>query len=480
MAATAGRQQSHHTFHMDSLKNLYLSHFGQECESATPIVGSASDRRYMRLSGPAGPAIGVLGTDRQENATFIYIDESMRANGINAPEIYGVSEDGMAYLQQDLGDVSLLTLLHTPEGDAHVREVMRKLPDIQFGLGVDERRLYPVRDMNESVAMWDLHYFKYCFLKATGIEFDESALERDFATLIGSIWHGSPVSMIYRDCQSRNIMVHDDRVWWIDFQSMRKGPVLYDVASFLWQARAGFDDDERAEFSAVYHDSLNRYVPGFSRSDFDIMTRRMALMRTLQVLGAYGLRGLTERKAKFVQSIPAALANAVSLTESEAGKSCPELARVIRRTAGMERFSPTRQDGRLQVKVFSFSYKKGYPEDLSGNGGGFMFDCRAMHNPGRYEEYKALTGRDKPVISFLEKQGEVQPFLDAAMELADPAVDRYIRRGFTSLQIGFGCTGGRHRSVYCAEKMARHLADRFGDLADITLIHREQDIKEKL
>lgn len=465
---------------MDSLKELYHNHFGCGCDSVSPIVGSASDRRYFRLCGQAGSAIGVLGTDRRENGTFTYIDALMRERGIDAPRVYGVSPDGMAYLQQDLGDVSLLDLLHTPQGDALVSRVMETLPDIQFGLHIDDTRLYPVREMGLREAMWDLNYFKYCFLKVTGLTFDEEALENDFRALVEDLWKGNGLmAYIYRDCQSRNVMVNDGRIWWIDFQGMRCGPVLYDVASFLWQARAGFSDAERETFADVYHASLQRYVR-CGRDEFHRTLHRMALMRTLQVLGAYGLRGLTEHKARFVQTIPAALANAVSLCTEDTARAFPELTRILREAASLERFSPSPSDGKLHVSVFSFSYKKGYPEDLSGNGGGFMFDCRAMHNPGRYDEYKPLTGRDAPVIGFLESRGEVQPFLEAACKLCDPAVDRYIQRGFTSLQIGFGCTGGRHRSVYCAEKMARHLAERFCDKAAVTLIHREQDIKQTL
>ena len=464
---------------MDTLKQLYLKHFNSECSALTPILGSASDRSYYRLAGPAGSAIGVAGTDLRENETFLYIDSLMRSHGIKAPEVYGVSADGMKYLQQDLGDVCLLDLPHTLEGDGYVRQVMRVLPDIQFSLDIDENRLYPVREMGAEEALWDLHYFKYCFLKVTGATFDEAALEQDFRRLVADLWDGHLTAFIYRDCQSRNLMISGRAPWWIDFQSMRRGPVLYDVASFLWQARAGFTDSERDSFADEYHEAMQRYAQ-CSHEEFRTMLRRMALMRTLQVLGAYGLRGLTEHKARFVQSIPAALANAVSLTGGENAEAYPELRRALLETAGMERFRPEETDGKLHVKVFSFSYKKGYPEDLSGNGGGFMFDCRAMHNPGRYDLYKPLTGRDRPVMDFLEKQGEIQPFLEAASRLTDPAVERYIKRGFSSLQIGFGCTGGRHRSVYCAEHTARHIAGKYGDKVKVSLIHREQNIREEL
>jgi len=403
----------------------------------------------------------------------------MRKHGVDMPEVYGASSDGMSYLQQDLGGTSLFSLLHTPQGDAYVKDVMRKLPKLQMGVKIDESRLYPVKDMTREVAMWDLNYFKYCFAKAVGAAMDEQALEADFQSLLDDLWTHGINGLVYRDCQSRNIMISAGKVWWIDFQGMRKGPVLYDVASFLWQARACFTDAERRAYAEVYRQSLREYVQ-VGRDAFDAMLRKMALLRTLQVLGAYGLRGLIEHKAHFVLSIPCALANALALLGSGLGGSYPELQRVLREIASQDRFKSREVTGKLHVQVFSFSYKRGYPEDLSGNGGGFMFDCRAMHNPGRYDRYKPLTGRDAAVIEFLEERGEVQPFLKAVEALTDPAVQRYVSRGFTSLQIGFGCTGGRHRSVYCAEHLAAHIAAKFGRDVIVTLIHREQNITLRL
>ena len=464
---------------MERLKKLYHKHFGCEPVTICPILGSGSDRSYMRLGSPAGSAIGVIGMDTKENYTFIYIDRLMREKGFNAPEVYGASDDGTAYLQQDLGDTCLLPLLHTAEGDNYVREIMQLLPHLQFELNPDLDKLYPVSVMTRDVALRDLHYFKYCFLKAVDTPIDEQALDEDFNRLLDDLWGDNLQGAVYRDCQSRNIMIHAGQPWWIDFQSMRKGPVLYDVASFLWQARAQFSDSERVEFSNIYYDNLPVESKP-ARESFHIQLRKMAMLRTLQVLGAYGLRGLTQRKAHFIVSIPAALANAVELFDNGLSGAYPQLEKSVRHVAGMKQFQPGESDGRLHVQVFSFSYKRGYPQDFSGNGGGFMFDCRAMHNPGRYDEYKQLTGRDTPVITFLEERGEVQPFLQAAEALTFPAVERYIARGFSSLQIGFGCTGGRHRSVYCAEHLAHHIAEKFGKCVKVTLCHREQGINEVL
>jgi hypothetical protein len=270
-------------------------------------------------------------------------------------------------------------------------------------------------------------------------------------------------------------MLFDNEPYWIDFQGGRKGVCLYDAVSFLYQAKAGFSADFRRDMMDVYVAEYSR-VTGSDKAEIKKAIPSILLLRTLQVLGAYGFRGLFERKAHFVESIPGALANLHDLIDSSALNSLPELKRLALVMVEDSRFKLRVSTG-LEVTVFSFSYKKGYPDDFSGNGGGFMFDCRGMHNPGRYDEYKPLTGRDEPVKKFLEQCGEIQPFLHSAWEMIDPSVACYIRRGFTSLQIGFGCTGGRHRSVYSAEATARHIKCKFPE-AIVRLVHREQDITE--
>lgn len=463
---------------MDRLKSLFQTYFSCQPHTVTPITGSGSGRTYVRLTGAHGSAIGVIGTDRKENDTFIYIDHVLNRSGIDVPQIFDVSSDGMAYLQEDLGDTSLFSLLHTPVADRYVKQVMCKLPALQFA-PLEANKMYPVQQMTSRHVMWDLNYFKYCFLKPAAAGFDEEKLENDFNRLTQDICTGQIAGFIYRDCQSRNIMIKDESIRWIDFQSMRIGPVLYDIASFLWQARAGFTAEERSKYAELYFENLRAYT-NVPIADMRDMLPVMVLFRTLQVLGAYGLRGLTEHKAHFIESIPGALANLQSLIEDGVLSLYPELERVAVALTDSTRFAAHVPTNMLNVSVFSFSYKKGYPEDLSGNGGGFMFDCRALHNPGRYDEYKSLTGRDRSVIDFLEERQEVQPFLAAASMLTHPAVDKYIKRGFSSLQIGFGCTGGRHRSVYCAEHMAHNIAKKFGDRVKVTLIHREQGITEQL
>ncbi len=467
---------------MERLHNLYKKYSGHDVEEMQPISGSGSARRYFRLSGKAGSVIGVIGTDRRENEAFVNLSRAFRSCDCNVPEVYVVSDDGMAYLQQDLGDMSLFSMLSSPEAEEYVEAVMRTLPDMQLASGITEEMLYPVTDMTFCHVMNDLNYFKYCFLKAAGVEADEDALEQDFESLARAVADTPPelMGLSLRDCQSRNVMIHDGSPWFIDFQSARRAPLFYDVASFLWQARAGFSASFRQRMVKTYMEALGRHRC-VTEAAMEESLRTMLWIRTLQVLGAYGLRGLTQRKAHFVESIPGALDNVRELLASGAFPAFKELRRCLEAVASMERFRRRADDGRLLVSVFSFSYKQGYPEDLTGNGGGFMFDCRAMHNPGRYERYRHLTGRDVPVMEFLEERGEVQKFLSNVLALTEPAVARYLSRGFSNLQIGFGCTGGQHRSVYCAEHMARMLREIFPeDEVAIHLCHREQNIDLKL
>lgn len=462
---------------MKRLEKLFHLRYGVWPDAIIPMNGGGSSRRYFWVCRQDLRVVGVIGTDRRENDTFIYMARALGEAGEAVPEIYGVSDDGMAYIQEPLGKTSLYDILHTPRGDEMVGKALTRLPYFQTCPQVDYDRLYPVRDMGEREIMWDLNYFKYCFLKPAGAHINEALLEEDFRRLARDAAQCRPLGLMYRDFQSRNIMIQDEP-WWIDFQSARHGPLLYDLASFLWQARAKFTPEERREYAEVYFKKASE-LTGTTVEELRAGLPLMVLLRMLQVLGAYGLRGLTERKTEFMTSIPGALVNIRELKKDGLLDRYPELKRVIDEVSTMERFRPKENTEGLTVTVYSFSYKKGYPEDLSGNGGGFMFDCRAMHNPGRYDQYKQLTGLDKPVIDFLEERGEVQPFLEKVRGLVGPAVERYLQRGFTSLQVGFGCTGGRHRSVYCAQHLAEDIAREY-PAAHVRVIHREQGIKTEL
>ena len=461
---------------LNQLSDIFIAQFGTCPDTVLPLAGSGSNRRYYRLAAGSDTAIGCIGTSEEENSRFIRYDRFFHGNGINVPYIYGVSGSGMEYLMQDLGDSSLFGMLHTAEGERLVEETMRDLARLQTLSGTDDLVAGQRAEFSRRMVMFDLNYFKYEFLKPLATEFDEYALQDDFEKLAEELadYPEEMSGFMYRDCQSRNVMIREGKPWWIDFQGGMRGPCVYDAASLLWQAKAGFSDAFRKRMTDVYLDSISIYRKIDTRLWREYIDR-MAAFRTLQVLGAYGFRGLVEKKSHFIESIPPALGNLASLTDHF--EKYPELSRVVRSLAKARKFDKKDNGGRLCVNVFSFSYKKGYPDDFSGNGGGFMFDCRGMHNPGRYDEYKTLTGLDQPVIEFLEKRGEVQRFVGELLPPVERTVSRYLDRGFTSLQIGFGCTGGRHRSVYCAEMAARILAGKFPQ-AIIKLTHREQDIQK--
>jgi hypothetical protein len=323
--------------------------------------------------------------------------------------------------------------------------------------------------------MFDLNYFKYCFLKPSGLEFNEVLLQDDFERLADDLLQDEQETFLYRDFNARNVMIKDGEPYFIDFQGGRRGPLYYDVASFVWQARARYPQWLKEMMVGSYLEALAGYVH-VCREDFDRTLRLFRLFRTLQVLGAYGFRGLIEHKAQFVVSISPALADLRQLLE-EPFEKYPYLSGTLQRMAGLSRFNePECERQGLEVKIYSFSFKKGIPQDMSGNGGGYVFDCRSIHNPGRYEQYKKLTGRDEPVIRFLEEDGEVLRFLEHVYGVVDPHVETYSSRGFSSLMVSFGCTGGQHRSVYCAESLARHLRSKYPDI-NIVLSHREQNLE---
>lgn len=472
---------------IEDLQHLYQTYTGVAAETITELPSSGSNRRYFRLTGTQN-LIGVYGTSIEENNAFLYMAAHFRKKGLPVPEVYCVSADKTCYLQEDLGDTLLFnaiekgrtTSVFSEEEKELLRKTIRLLPAIQFAGadGFDFSHCYPQPEFNQRSILWDLNYFKYCFLKATGVEFREDLLEDDFEalcqTLIKSM-EPQPVFM-YRDFQSRNIMVKDGEPYLIDFQGGRKGPLYYDVASFLWQAKANYPDSLRQELIDEYLEALRPYKQ-IEKEVFLSHLRHVVLFRTLQVLGAYGFRGYFEKKAHFIESIPFAIENLRQLLQ-EGFPEYPYLCEVLQRMTELKQFAAARNRRNLTVTVMSFSYRKGIPADESGNGGGYVFDCRAVHNPGRYEQYKSLIGLDTPVIEFLEKDGEITEFLRHTDALVDAHVQRFLERGFSHLMICFGCTGGQHRSVYSAQHTAVHLHEKFK--INVHLIHREQQIDQLL
>lgn len=474
---------------MTDLYGLYKQYAGREPENTVALSGSGSNRRYVRMSVEGNSVMGVIGTDVQENRAFLAIARHFRKKGIPVPEVLAVSEDEMSYIQEDLGDELLSDMVAEAGKAGNLSEdspvasllcrTMAMLPKIQFegAEGLDFSICYPQPCFDRRMVLFDLNYFKYCFLKPSGLEFNEVSLQDDFERLADDLLVEESCTFLYRDFNARNVMVRDGEPYFIDFQGGRKGPVYYDVASFIWQARARYPGWLKERMLDSYLDALAGYVD-VDRGKFDERLRLFVLFRTLQVLGAYGFRGLVEHKAQFVTSIQPAMEGLRELL-SVPFDPYPYLNEMLMRLSGLPKFNSAASDDRLEVKVSSFSYKKGIPEDMSGNGGGYVFDCRSIHNPGRYEAYRKLTGRDEPVIRFLEEDGEILGYLDHIYAIVDPHIETYARRGFTSLMVSFGCTGGQHRSVYCAEHLAHHIAQRYPDVR-VRLIHREQGVEEIL
>lgn len=407
-----------------------------------------------------------------------------REKGLPVPQVFIQSDDCRFYLQEDLGDTLLFDAIEKgrkscvfdEEEKRLLHKTIRLLPTIQFvgADGFDFSQCYPQAEFNQRSILWDLNYFKYCFLKATGMEFQEDRLEDDFQKMADVLLRNSSATFMYRDFQSRNVMIKNGEPWLIDFQGGRKGPVYYDVASFLWQAKAKYPEELRQELLHEYMDALRQYIPVDERY-FMSQLRHFVLFRTLQVLGAYGFRGYFEKKPHFIQSVPFAIENLRQLLKEDYPEY-PYLSHVLRELTELKQFSDDLKKRTLEVRIVSFAYKKGIPNDPTGNGGGFVFDCRAINNPGKYERYNHFTGLDEPVIRFLEEDGEITHFLEHVFTIVDASVKRYMDRGFTNLMICFGCTGGQHRSVYSAQHLAEHLNQKFG--VKIHLTHREQNIEQ--
>ncbi|MCE5331460.1 MAG: phosphotransferase [Bacteroidales bacterium] len=466
---------------MNELETLFQQHTGDKLLLKEELSASGSNRRYFRLESKKNSIIGVEGTSVEENYAFIQMAKHFHSKGLPVPMFLGQTLDGLCYIQEDLGDTLLFDYIVEgrktgvfcePEKEM-LRKTMRMLPAVQVrgAEDFDFSVCYPQPEFNERSILWDLNYFKYCFLKSTGLDFQENRLEDDFARLSDILLRSKTNTFMYRDFQSRNVMIKNGEPYFIDFQGGRRGPLYYDVASFLWQAKAKYSDELREELLHDYLESLKMLIP-VNEINFREQLKHFVLFRTLQVLGAYGFRGYFEKKPHFLQSIPFALENLRVILRDEIS-GYPYLLDILKQMAELKQFREVSVRKPLVVKIYSFSFKKGIPHDDSGNGGGFVFDCRAVNNPGKYERYAHYTGLDESVIQFLEEDGEILTFLENAYNLVDASVKRYKDRGFTNLMVSFGCTGGQHRSVYSAQKMAEHISEKFG--VEVQLIHREQN-----
>jgi len=470
----------------DALDRLFEATFGAPPQAQEPLAGDGSRRRMIRLHRKDGPSvIGVLGPNGDENRAFLSYSATFRDLGLPVPAVYGADEAAGVYLVEDLGDTTLFDRLDPARrtGDPLPDDVLRLyekvlawLPRFQVegGRAVDYSVAYPRPRYDAQAMQWDLDYFKYAFLKLAHVDFHEARLAEDAARLIR--WLSGPGGrhFVYRDLQTRNIMVRDDTPWFIDYQGGLQGPLQYDVAKLLYEGKAGLDEATRERLLDHYLTALAEYVP-VQRDSFLTHFRGFVVLRILQGLGAYGYLGLYGRKPQFLARIPPAIADLEGLLASGfLPLDLPELRAVFERLIASETLrAETRTPATgLTVRVGSFSYKRGVPADPSGHGGGFTFDCRALPNPGRLAAYAGRSGLEDEVADWLETQAATDAFYAQAAALVEAQVARYEERGFDSLQVLFGCTGGQHRSAYLARRLATALAKCHPE-ATVCVTHHE-------
>jgi aminoglycoside/choline kinase family phosphotransferase len=454
---------------MEILSKLFEQHFHVPVAEVQPLQGElgGSGRKIIRLTAADVRAVGILYGVREENIAFLEFSRHFRRRGLPVPEIYIEDLDHGAYLEEDLGDTSLFEFLSrnrkgekiAPAAVEAYRGVIATLPRFQIEAARDLNYnvCYPRASFDRQSITWDLNYFKYYFLRLAGIPFNEQALEDDFNRLTEFLLSAQRDYFLYRDFQSRNVMLRGGQPFFLDYQGGRKGALHYDVASLLFDAKADLPAELRQQLLDHYLETVARFG-GPKRDDFMRHYYAYVYIRIMQALGAYGFRGFYERKAHFLQSVPYALKNLRWLLHNVTLPiAVPTLLEAFHSMLASEKLQGLASADNLVVRIVSFSFHRGLPKDESGNGGGFVFDGRSLPNPGREERFKSLTGKDAAVIDYLNQQPSVHQFLASVMSLVDASVTNYQQRGFRHLMVSFGCTGGQHRSVYLAEQLAKHL-----------------------
>jgi aminoglycoside/choline kinase family phosphotransferase len=466
------------------LGELYSTWSHRPVTSIVPLPESGSYRRYFRISDVSRTFMGVYNTDNRENSAFVYLDRHLQKTGNRVPEIFCEDLRKNIYIEQDLGDTTLLDYLEQIRGSVDqdektisvYREVIDAMPGLQVASvnGIDYTVCHPRSEFDVQSMMWDMNYFKYCLLKPLKIGFFEQDLEDDFKKIVDWLIQAERNSFMFRDFQSRNIMICDQELYFIDFQGGRKGPLQYDLASLLFEAKTHLPAETRQVLLDYYLHVFEKAFPWFNPEKFLKYYHGFVYLRLMQAMGAYGFRGYIERKPLFLQSLPHAVRTLAWLEENRPlPLNLVSLPGVFEKLICMPIIQTYDvKPGPFTLSISSFAYKNGVPQDHSGNGGGFVFDCRYLNNPGRYEQFKDLSGKDAPVIDFLDQQSDVADFLSLTCQIVERAMDVYIKRGFNSLMVSYGCTGGQHRSVY----MAEHLAARLKNKGPFNIVVHHQEL----
>lgn len=473
-----------------TLNRIFELWAGEKVSEIKTIPQSGSYREYYRIKGISKTAIGVYNEDLKENQAFLSFTKHFFSAGLRVPEVLAEDENGKLYLLSDLGDESLFDFLDKKRKQVGVfpgtvieayKSALNELPKFQINASkyLDYSVCYPRKAFDKQSMMWDLSYFKYYFLKLAKIPFDEQLLEDDFNNFTKFLLKADNDFFLYRDFQSKNIMMVSGQPFFIDYQGGRKGALQYDVASILYDSKANIPADVKDILLDHYLEVLQKHLI-IDKQEWLGYYRAFVLVRLMQAMGAYGFRGFYERRTQFLKSIPYALKQLANIFKHDLfPEGFPYLEKVLKGLTESKELLKYRREFNtlvpLNIDLLSFSYHKGLPENTQGNGGGFIFDCRGIHNPGRYERFKDKTGKDPDVADFLTSGGEADEFLHNAIQLVEQTIDKYLNREFKNLQIAFGCTGGQHRSVYCVERMAENLREKYEDKIKLNLIHREQD-----
>jgi aminoglycoside/choline kinase family phosphotransferase len=470
------------------ISTLFEKWSNEKPVSIDELPPSGSYRRYFRIQSIKGSFIGVYNNDLKENIAFCTFTSHFESKNLNVPSLLAEDMKNNVYLLRDLGDVSLLSFLQdnnfekeiTNEIRVAYKKVIDNLPlfQIKGGEGLDYSKCYPRQAFDKLSMMWDLNYFKYYFLKLTQVPFYEQDLEDDYQSFSDYLLTAPSDFFMYRDFQSRNIMLVDGAPYFIDYQGGRKGALQYDIASLLFESKTALPASFREEMLKYYMEVLAKYIT-FDKKSFLQYYYGFVYIRLMQAMGAYGFRGLYEKKELFLQSIPPALAHLEWLHEhAELPLELPALRNVwehLIKSVTIKQLAHNTQE-RLAVNINSFSYRRNIPADDTNNGGGYVFDCRGLVNPGKLDQYKDFTGRDPEIHEFFRNDDLMKSFLSNVIALVDQNVENYRKRGFKNLMVNFGCTGGQHRSVYCAEMLYYHLKEKFNDI-DVHIRHREQELK---
>ncbi len=467
--------------HIQNIRLLLIINGYPNKSQIIPLPTSGSNRLYFRVifteNHNPKSILASFNNDINENIAHNSFSIHFKSLGFNVPDIYARDESYQYFLLQDLGDITLFNLLMEKRSIAldYYKQAITNLVQFQTtGIkNLDLDVAYPIKSFNRRSVMWDLNYFKYYFIKPHDIIFNEDLLENDFIKLTDKLLQSKCEFFNYRDFQSRNIMIYEDKPWFIDFQGGRKGPLQYDLVSLLYQVKAGLTNSEREILYNFYIAELNRVLPT-EQLNFESYYNYFIYFRLMQVMGAYGFRGMVQRKAHFLQSIVPAIKLLEQLINSKPiDTDLSELHEVFNQIKEIDLYNTPIINNRLNISVNSFSYKKkGIPLDTSGNGGGHVFDCRSLPNPGRIAELRDYTGLDSQIISYLEEKEEMMNFIKNTKLIIDQSIQNYIERKFNSLQINFGCTGGRHRSVYSASQIGKYIKSKY-PTSVVNINHKE-------